>query len=311
MVSAMRVGIDLGGTKIEIAVLDEDNNFLLRERISAPQGNYAATIQALKELVAASETKLGATTKIGVCVPGTISPATGLMKNANSVWLNGKPLDRDLEQALERKILMANDANCFALSEAVDGAGRKANIVFGVILGTGVGGGIVINQNVLTGAQAIAGEWGHNPLAYASTDKQKPPACYCGRQGCIEAYLSGPGLAADHAQMTGEILAPADIAQLAENADRMAHASMDRYFNRLARALGTVVNILDPDVIVLGGGLSNIDSIYKEVPRRLAEFVFSDTCETPIVKNAHGDSSGVRGAAWLWEQRCKNENRSN
>jgi fructokinase len=311
MIKAMRAGIDLGGTKIEIAVLNEDNNFLLRERILAPQGDYATTIQAIKDLVATAESKLGVMTRIGVCVPGTISPATGLMKNANSVWLNGKPLDRDLEQAIERRILIANDANCFALSEAVDGAGREANIVFGVILGTGVGGGIVINQDVLSGAQSIAGEWGHNLLPFARPNEQKPPICYCGRRGCIETYLSGPALAADYARMTGLNLAPADIAQLAENGDPTACASMNRYFDRLARALGIVVNILDPDLIVLGGGLSNIDAIYEEVPQRLAEFVFSDSCVTRITKNAHGDSSGVRGAAWLWEPRCQNENRPN
>lgn len=298
----MRAGIDLGGTKIEIAVLNEVDDTLLRERVSAPQGDYAATIQAVKELVTTAEAKLGATARIGICVPGTISPATGLMKNANSDWLNGKPLDRDLERVLDRKIRIANDANCFALSEAVDGAGREASVVFGVILGTGVGGGIVINKKIVTGANAIAGEWGHNPLPVVSGDEQRAAACYCGRRGCIETFLSGSGFAADYAQMAGKNLAPAEIAERASNDDQKARAALERYIDRLARALSTVINILDPNVVVLGGGLSNISALYEEVPQRLTDYVFSDVCRTPILKNVHGDSSGVRGAAWLWEQ---------
>jgi fructokinase len=297
----MRIGIDLGGTKIEIAALDAGNRIRLRERISAPRGDYAATVQAVRDLVLSAETKLGETARIGIAVPGTISPATGLMKNANSLWLNGKPLDRDLQRALDRDIRIANDANCFALSEAVDGAGREANTVFGVILGTGVGGGIVINKNIVTGAHAIAGEWGHNQIPYLREEERRSAACYCGKYGCIETFLSGAALVADYTQSTGDKLSSEEVAERAANDDEMARATLDRYVNRLTRALSCVINILDPDVIVLGGGLSNIDSLYKEVPQHLSEHVFSDICTTPILKNAHGDSSGVRGAAWLWE----------
>ena len=306
----MRAGIDLGGTKIEIAVLDAGDEILLRERVLAPQGDYTATIRAVKELVTTTEAKLGGAARIGICVPGTISPATGVMKNANSVWLNGKTLDRDLERVLDRKIRIANDANCFALSEAVDGAGREASIVFGVILGTGVGGGIVINKKIVTGANAIAGEWGHNPLPLVSGDDGRGAACYCGRRGCIETFLSGPGFAADYARIAGEDLQPTEIAERAANDDRKARAALERYFDRLARALSTVVNILDPDAIVLGGGLSNIGALYEQVPQRLADYVFSDVCRTPILKNVHGDSSGVRGAAWLWEQESQAQSSS-
>ena len=298
----MRAGIDLGGTKIEIAVLDEGNNILLRERVSAPKGDYAATVRAIKELVTSMESRLRVPPKIGIGVPGTISPTTGLMKNANSVWLNGKPLDRDLEQALDKKIRVANDANCFALSEAVDGAGQDANVIFGVILGTGVGGGIVLDKQILTGAHAIAGEWGHNPFPKESDNKHRRSSCYCGRQGCIETFLSGPALAADYTARTGDALTPTEIAERAASADKSACAALDGYFDRLARALGTIINALDPDVVILGGGLSKINAIYEEVPQRLSNYVFSDVCETPILKNVHGDSSGVRGAAWLWNE---------
>jgi fructokinase len=300
-VATIRIGIDLGGTKIEIVALDADNRIRLRERIFAPRGDYAATIQAVRDLVLSAETKLGETARIGIAVPGTISPATGLMKNANSQWLNGKPLDRDLQRVLDRDIRIANDANCFALSEAVDGAGKEVRTVFGVILGTGVGGGIVIDRNIVTGAHAIAGEWGHNQIPYMRKEERSSTACYCGKYGCNETFLSGAGLAADYIQSTGEKISPEDIVKLAVNSDVAARATLDRYVDRLARALSCVINILDPDVIVLGGGLSNIDALYGEVPRHLSEHVFSDICTTPILRNAHGDSSGVRGAAWLWE----------
>jgi fructokinase len=296
----MRAGIDLGGTKIEIAVLDRKNRIILRERTATPQGDYPATVRAISNLVFLAEERLGTLQRIGIGVPGTISPATGLMKNANSVWLNGNPLDRDLEDALDRQIRIANDANCFALSEAVDGAGQDASTVFGVILGTGVGGGIVVNKQVISGAHAIAGEWGHNPLPRPASDPSGGKLCFCGRTGCIETYLSGAGLAADYESQTGEKITAFDIADRASICESAALASLDRYFDRLASALGTIVNVLDPDIIVLGGGLSHIDALYTEIPQRLSRYVFSDICTTPIVKNMHGDSSGVRGAAWLW-----------
>ncbi len=296
----MRIGVDLGGTKIEIAALGEGNHVRLRERISAPHNNYAATVEAVRDLVSSAEKSLGETTRVGVAVPGTISPATGLMKNANSQWLNGKPLDRDLRRAMNRDVRVANDANCFALSEAVDGAGEEANTVFGAILGTGVGGGIVINKNIVTGPHAIAGEWGHNQFPYMGSEESRGTPCYCGKHDCIETFLSGAGLEADHAQSTGDKLSPEDIAKRAADGDPMAGTTLDRYAKRLACALSSVINILDPDVIVLGGGLSNIETLYREVPKHLSKHVFSDSCSTPIMKNVHGDSSGVRGAAWLW-----------
>jgi len=299
----MRVGIDLGGTKIEIAVLDEGNNIILRERVPAPQGDYATTVQAIKELVASIESRLKTPPRIGIGVPGTISPETGLMKNANSVWLNGKPLSRDLEQALDKKIRIANDANCFTLSEAVDGAGQNANVIFGVILGTGVGGGIVVNKRILTGAHAIAGEWGHNRFPKGTDNEHRLTNCYCGKEGCIETFLSGPALAADYTARTGDTLTPTEITDQAANMDKLACAILDGYFDRLARALSTIINVLDPDVVILGGGLSKISALYEEVPQRLSDYVFSDICKTPILENVHGDSSGVRGAAWLWGEK--------
>jgi fructokinase len=298
---AMRIGVDLGGTKIEIAALEGHNRIVLRERVPAPQEDYSTTIATIRDLVFTVETKLGASARVGIAVPGAISPATGLMKNANSQWLNGKPLDRDLRHALGRDIRIANDANCFALSEAMDGAGVEANTVFGVILGTGVGGGIVINKHIVKGAHAIAGEWGHNQIPFLKEEEKSGAPCYCGKQFCNETFLSGSGLAADYAHATGKKLSPEEIAKRAETGDLAAAGSLDRYADRLARGLSTVINIFDPDAIVLGGGLSNIDALYTIVPTRLTEYVFSDVCATPILKNAFGDSSGVRGAAWLWE----------
>ncbi|TRZ93180.1 MAG: ROK family protein [Rhodocyclaceae bacterium] len=294
----MRIGIDLGGSKIEIIALGGDGRELLRQRVATPQGDYAATISAVADLVAAAERKVGAdgtAASIGIGIPGAESRVNGLIKNANSTCLIGQPLRRDLQAMLKREVRIANDANCFALSEAVDGAGAGARVVFGVILGTGVGGGIVIDGKVLTGTNAIAGEWGHNPMP----GEQHRDACYCGRRGCIELYLSGPGLAADHRRASGADSAPELIAELAASGDAACEATLQRYEARLARALALVINILDPDVIVLGGGLSNIDRLYANVPRLWGKHVFSDTVATKLLKHRHGDSSGVRGAAWL------------
>ena len=278
----VRIGIDLGGTKTEVIALADEGTELLRERVPTPRGDYGATVAAIVGLVTSAKAKVGGggtAISVGVGIPGAESLATGLIKNANSTWLIGKPLRADLEAALQRPVRLANDANCFALSEAVDGAAAGAAVVFGVILGTGVGSGIAVNGQVLVGANAIAGEWGHNPLP---GDETVRPRCYCGRSGCVETFLSGPALAADGG---------------ADN-----EAAMQRYERRLARALAQVINILDPDVIVLGGGVSNLDRLYDRVPRLWGEYVFSDTVATRLVRNKYGDSSGVRGAAWLWNE---------
>ena len=296
----MRIGIDLGGTKIELLALDAAGVPCFRQRIATPQGDYMETVMAIAGLVEAAENALGQRGSVGIGIPGAESLASGLIKNANSTCLIGKPLRRDLQAVLQRPIRLANDANCFALSEAVDGAGREAEVVFGVILGTGVGGGIVVRQQVLVGANAIAGEWGHNPLPAPGPADQPLPPCYCGRHGCIEAYLSGPALAADHLRQHGEALDAAEIARRAEAGDPHCVASLDRHEIRLARALASVINLLDPQVIVLGGGLSQIRRLYQTLPARIAPHVFSDACYTRIVPPTHGDSSGVRGAAWLW-----------
>jgi fructokinase len=295
-----RIGIDLGGTKIELAWLDADGRLALRRRKATPAGDYAATVATVAALVEEAERERGATASVGVAMPGAISLATGLVKNANSTCLNGKPFKRDLEAALGREVRLANDANCFALSEAVDGAARDARVVFGVILGTGVGGGIVIDRQVLVGVNAIAGEWGHNPLPMAGVDGDALPPCYCGRKGCVETYLSGPGMAADHARHAGAHLDAVEIAKRAAGGDAACEATLVRHEERLARALGSVVNVLDPDVIVLGGGLSNLARLYESVPRLWRLSVFSDDVRTRLVPPLHGDSSGVRGAAWLW-----------
>jgi len=284
----LRIGVDIGGTKIEALALDAAGREVFRRRIPTPRGDYEATVAAVVSLVA----EAGAGT-VGVGIPGALSRATGLVKNANSTWLNGRPLKEDLERVLKRQVRLENDANCFALSEAVDGAGQGARVVFGVILGTGVGGGIVVDGRVLTGLNAIAGEWGHNPLPLPTAADLPLPACYCGRFGCIETYLSGPGLARDHQQITGARLTPEEIVSLQGE-------SLKRYEERLARALATVINLLDPDVIVLGGGMSNAERLYGEVPRLWGQHVFSDRVATRLARHAHGDSSGVRGAAWLW-----------
>ena len=294
----MRIGIDLGGTKIEAIAIDGSRE-LVRRRVSAPRGDYDATIAAVRDLVAGIETELGAKGTVGVGIPGAISNVTGLVKNANSTWLIGHALDRDLERALERPLRVSNDANCFALSEATDGAGEGANTVFGVILGTGTGGGVVVNGRVLEGRHRIAGEWGHNPLPWPQDGEQPGPACYCGQTGCIETFLSGPGLAATYRAIAGRNADAAEIARLAAS-DGSAARALDIYESRLARALASIINVLDPDVIVLGGGVSNIARLYERVPKLLKPFVFSDSADTPIVAARHGDSSGVRGAAWLW-----------
>ena len=297
-----RLGLDLGGTKIEIVALDGDGGERLRCRVPTPQGDYEGTVATVVALVADAETALDVAPggcAVGIGTPGSPSRATGLMRNCNSVWLNGRPLAADLARRLRRPVAIANDANCFALSEAIDGAARGAASVFGVILGTGVGGGLVIRGRVHEGRNGIAGEWGHNPLPWPAPAELPGPACYCGRQGCIETFLSGPGLAADHARATGEILAPARLVALSTIGDAGGEATLDRYEERLARALAHVINILDPEVIVLGGGLSNLDRLYDRVPRLWRPWVFSDRVDTALVRNAHGDSSGVRGAAWL------------
>jgi len=299
----VRIGIDVGGTKIEIVALAPDGRELVRRRIATPQGDYAATLAATAKLVGAAEREAalvpGAAT-VGIGTPGSLSRATGLLRGSNSVCLNGQPIRRDLEAALGREIRIANDANCFALSEAVDGAGKGADIVFGVILGTGVGAGIVVHGRALNGANAIAGEWGHNPLPWPQDDERPGPACFCGRSGCIETWLSGPGIERDHLRATGEPRTAHDIVAGAAIGDAGCAATLARYEARLARALAHVINILDPDVIVLGGGMSNVDRLYVNVPKLWGRWVFSDRVDTRLLRHAHGDSSGVRGAAWLW-----------
>lgn len=296
----LRIGIDLGGTKIEGVALGEAGRILARLRVPTPQGDYAATLAAVAGLVERIERETGRRGTVGVGMPGAPSRVTGLIKNANSTCLIGRPLQGDLQALLGREVRLANDANCFALSEAVDGAARGAAVVFGVILGTGVGGGIVVNGRVLEGANAIAGEWGHNPLPRPAGDDLPPPACYCGRAGCIETYLSGPGLALDHAGQGGAPLSPEAIVAGAAAGDPACEASLQRYERRLARALAGVINLLDPDVIVLGGGLSNLPRLYERVPALWGAEVFSDHVATRLARACHGDSSGVRGAAWLW-----------
>ncbi len=295
----MRIGIDIGGTKIEAIAL-EGTRELMRRRIAAPRGEYSATIRAVCEIVAAVESDTGKTGTIGIGIPGAISTTTGLVKNANSTWLIGHTLDRDLERALGRPVRVSNDANCFALSEATDGAGEGAATVFGVILGTGTGGGIVANGRVLEGRHRIAGEWGHNPMPWPRDGERPGPACYCGQSGCIETFLSGPGLSAAYQSLSGRLIDAEQIARLAEGGDPNAVHSIERYEDRLARALASIINVLDPDVIVLGGGISNMSRLYSQVPALWKPFVFSDSAETPLVAARHGDSSGVRGAAWLW-----------
>jgi fructokinase len=296
----IRIGIDLGGTKTEVIALGPGGETLLRRREATPAQDYAATVRLVARLVRETEEALGVRASVGVGAPGSLSPATGLLRNSNSTCLNGQPLSRDLARALDREVRIANDADCFALSEALDGAARGAHTVFGVILGTGVGGGVVVGGRLLAGPNAIAGEWGHNPLPWPAGDERPGAHCFCGKQGCIETFLSGPGLALDHRRTTGEQLQPEEVVSRALAGERAAAATVRRYEGRLARALASVINVIDPEIIVLGGGMSNIGSLYERVPPLLADWVFSDVVRTPVVRNAHGDSSGVRGAALLW-----------
>jgi fructokinase len=296
----VRIGIDLGGTKIEGVALATDGRELDRRRVVAPRGSYDGTIRAIVDVVAAIESAVGARGSIGVGIPGATSPVTGLIKNANSTWLNGQRLEKDLADALDRPVRLANDANCFALSEATDGAAAGARAVFGVIIGTGTGGGLVINGQLVVGANAVAGEWGHNPLPAPDDEERPGPPCYCGRSGCIETFLSGPALARDYIALGGSDLSAAEVVSHADAGDRVAIACLERYESRFARAIATVINIIDPDVIVLGGGLSNITRLYEHVPRLWGRHVFSDHVQTRLLRARHGDASGVRGAAWLW-----------
>lgn len=296
----LRFGIDLGGTKIELIALDADGTEIWRRREATPQGDYRGTLETIRQLVWQAEHKLGEAGHVGIGTPGAISRATGRLKNSNSVCLNDQPLLEDLEQKLERRVRIANDADCFALSEASDGAAAGFPVVFGVILGTGVGGGIVVNGRLLQGPNAIAGEWGHNPLPWPQADELPGPECYCGKRGCIETFLSGPGLARDFLQQSGQSLTGVEILARAESGDAEAESAFQRYEDRLARGLAHVINLLDPDAIVLGGGLSNCDRLYGEVPKRWGRYVFSDRVDTRLLAPVHGDSSGVRGAAWLW-----------
>jgi fructokinase len=296
----IRIGIDLGGTKTEIIALDDRGEELLRRREPTLQGDYEGTIALVARLVREAEIAIGKRGSLGVATPGSLSPANGLVRNANSTWLNQRALKDDLEGLIGREIRIANDANCFALSEALDGAARGARVAFGVILGTGVGGGAVVNGRVIEGANAIAGEWGHNPLPWPEADELPGPPCYCGKVGCIETFLSGPALAADHSRATGAAHSPEEIAASAQAGDALARASLERYERRLAKGLASVINVLDPHVIVLGGGLSNVQRLYANVPALWSAWVFSETVRTRLLPNLHGDSSGVRGAAMLW-----------
>lgn len=316
MTRRLRIGIDLGGTKIEGIAL-EGHREVARHRVPTPRDDYTATIEAIATLVATLGGPAGRSASVGIGIPGALAPDTGLVKNANSTWLIGRPLRGDLERRLGRPVRIANDANCFAVSEATDGAGADAPVVFGVIVGTGVGAGIVVHGRVLTGPNAVAGEWGHNPLPWAEPDELQGPACYCGRTGCIETFLSGPALARAYESRTGRREPPSRIADLADAGEAHARAVLDRYEDRMARALAGIINVLDPDVIVLGGGISNMARLYDQVPRRWPPYVFGaasrtgrtpeavpgpsiSRVRTPLVRATHGDSSGVRGAAWLW-----------
>jgi fructokinase len=297
----MRIGVDLGGTKIEIVALGGAGDELVRRRVPSPAHDYAAIVEAIACLVEGVERECGSRGSVGVGTPGAPSRRTGLMKNANSTVLIGRPFERDLSERLERPVRLANDANCFALSEATDGAARNVDCVFGVILGTGVGGGIVVGGRPLVGANAIAGEWGHNPLPWPRPEELPGPACYCGKRGCIETFLSGPGLARDHLAAGGSESGGAAIAQAAAGGDARARATVARYCDRLARSLATVIDVIDPGAIVLGGGVSNLAALYEELPARLPAYVFSDDVATRVLPALHGDASGVRGAARLWD----------
>ena len=299
----MRIGIDLGGTKTEVIALSDKGEELFRHRVNTPRDDYQATVQAIVDLVTLAEQKTGATGTVGLGIPGTLSPYSKRVKNANSTWLNGQPLDKDLAQALNREVRIANDANCLAVSEAIDGAGAGQSLVFAVIIGTGSGAGVAINGESRIGGNGNAGEWGHNPLPWMDEDelryRQEVP-CYCGQQGCIETFVSGTGFGIDYQRLSGVHRKGAEIVSLLAQQDPIAELAMSRYELRLAKSLAQVVNLIDPDVIVLGGGMSNVDRLYQTVPVLMKQWVFGGECETPVLKAQHGDSSGVRGAAWLW-----------
>ncbi|EGT3572296.1 fructokinase [Citrobacter amalonaticus] len=301
----MRIGIDLGGTKTEVIALSEAGEQLFRHRLPTPRNDYQQTIETIATLVAMAEEATGQTGTVGMGIPGSISPYTGVVKNANSTWLNGKPFDKDLCARLQREVRLANDANCLAVSEAVDGAAAGAQTVFAVIIGTGCGAGVALNGRAHIGGNGTAGEWGHNPLPWMDEDELRYRAevpCYCGKQGCIETFISGTGFATDYHRLSGNSLKGSEIIRLAEEQNALAELALSRYERRLAKSLAHVVNILDPDVFVLGGGMSNIDRLYKTIPPLIKQFVFGGECETPVRQALHGDSSGVRGAAWLWPQ---------
>ena len=302
MAAGLRVGIDLGGTKIEVVALDVDGRERLRKRVDTPRDDYQATLSAIASLVRDAERAVApaACNRVGVATPGSLSRATGRLRGSNSLWLNDRPILADLEALLGREVRLANDASCFALSEALDGSARGAPVVFGAILGTGVGAGIVVDGRVLEGPNGIAGEWGHNPLPWTGDDERPGNACFCGRSGCIETWLAGPAFARDHTAHTGIVMKAEEIAAAAKSGDTACIGSLERYVDRLARALAHVVNIIDPDVIVLGGGMSNVDALYRRVPALWNRWIFSDRVDTRLVRNRHGDSSGVRGAARLW-----------
>ncbi|WP_297528487.1 ROK family protein [Thiohalobacter sp.] len=296
----MRFGIDLGGTKIELAAIEDSGAIRWRRRVPTPRGDYEATLRAMAALVAEAEAELGARASVGVATPGSLSPRTGRLRNSNSVCLNGRPLGEDLAALLDRPVRLANDANCLALSEARDGAAAGAGTVFAAILGTGTGAGIAVDGTILSGANGIAGEWGHNPLPWPGPGETPGPSCWCGLQGCIETFLSGPGWLAREQAAGLDYASPEAMVAAAARGDANGEAALDRYADRLARALAQVINLLDPDVIVLGGGLGRITALYERVPARWARWIFSDRVITRLVPPRHGDSSGVRGAAWLW-----------
>ncbi len=295
-----RIGVDLGGTKIEFVALGADGRELHRHRVATPRDDYDGTVQAIREGVVQIESKVGRSASVGVGIPGTISRVTKNVKNANSTWLNGRPFDKDLSVALGREVRCANDANCLAVSEATDGAGAGYRVVFAVVLGTGCGGGIAFQGRVHNGSNGVAGEWGHTPLPWMKADEYPGSACYCGHNGCIETWISGTGLEADYLRATGSKLPGKEIVARSEAGEIAALASLERYEDRLTRGLAQLINILDPDVIVLGGGVSQVPRLYRNVPSRLKEYVFGREAETPVVVAKHGDASGVRGAAWLW-----------
>jgi len=299
--SGLRIGLDVGGSKIEGILMGPGATELARYRVATPRNDYPATIAAIVDLLARLMQNSPADTKIGIAIPGSISPVTGLMQNANSTWLNGRQFDRDLEVALATPVRLANDANCFALSEAIDGAAENAHIVFGVILGTGCGGGLVVNGSLLDGPRGISGEWGHNPLPWATSDEYPGPQCWCGRKGCLETWVSGPGMAADHTRLTGETHTAVEVANRAKSGNGAAIATLSRHADRLARGLAHVVNIIDPDVIVLGGGLSGLSHLYERLPWLMGPHIFADCGSVVIKAPKWGDASGARGAARLWD----------